>query len=57
MCLGDIVQKVINILTFGTGKTIAEKIANKLGFESCGCSERQQWLNKVSGCKKNIRLN
>lgn len=56
MCIGDKIQIIINKVTFGFGKAFASKIANFLGFEDCGCSKRQQWLNTKFGCKKNISL-
>ena len=37
MKLGDKVEYIINIITFGKGKAIAQWIANKLGYEDCGC--------------------
>ena len=56
MCIGDIIERIIHYLTIGFGKKIATKIANLLGFESCGCSERQQYLNDLFGCNKGIQL-
>ena len=56
MCVGDWIQKVIQLISFGTGKRIATYIANLLGFEDCGCSERQQRLNDLFGCNKGIKL-
>lgn len=51
MCVGDWIQKVINFVTMGFGKSIAQKIAEWLGFEDCGCSERQRKINEFFGCK------
>lgn len=48
MRLGDKLEYIINIITFGKGKDIAEWIAHKLGFESCGCNERKNWLNGIT---------
>ena len=48
MRLGDIVEKIINIITFGKGKSIATWIANKLGYSNCGCDERKKFLNNIS---------
>ena len=56
ICLGDIVERLIHYTTFGFGKKGAEKIAHLLGFESCGCSERQQKLNKIFNCNKGIKI-
>jgi hypothetical protein len=49
--IGDIVEAIITILTLGNGKDVAMYIANKLGYESCGCEERRIWLNKLT-CKE-----
>ena len=48
MKLGDKLEYIINIITFGRGKTIATWIANKLGFEDCGCENRKNFLNNIS---------
>ena len=56
MCVGDWIAKVIEIISLGTGKKFATKIANLLGFEDCGCSARQKALNKLFGCKEGISL-
>lgn len=56
MCVGDWIQKVIQLISFGTGKKVAMFIANSLGFEDCGCSKRQQRINDLFGCQKGIKL-
>ena len=56
MCVGDILERIIHYSTIGFGKRIAERVANFLGFEDCGCSERQRRINELFGCKKGIRL-
>lgn len=48
MKLGDKLEKLINIITFGYGKTIATKVANKLGYEDCGCEKRKKYLNGIT---------
>lgn len=48
--LGTILSLLISIISFGQGKYIAYWIATKLGYESCGCCERAEWLNKLT-CK------
>lgn len=48
MKLGDKLETIINIITFGKGKAIATWIANKLGYESCGCEKRKNYLNGIS---------
>lgn len=55
MCLikvGNLVDGLINVITLGWGKDIAQYIANKLGYEDCGCERRRIWLNEVFGCKE-----
>lgn len=46
MGLGTLLEKIINIITFGYGKNIATWIAKKLGKEDCGCENRKNDLNK-----------
>jgi len=49
--IGTILAHLISIISFGTGKHIAKWIAvDLLGFKSCGCCEREEWLNKLT-CK------
>ena len=49
--LGTWLAVLINIVTLGTGKYIASWIAIDIfDFESCGCCEREQWLNRLT-CK------
>lgn len=56
--LGDYVEALIHVLTLGFGKRISEWIAiDVLGFESCGCCERQQWLNRLTDKKFNGHCN
>ncbi len=47
MRLGDLVEKIISIITIGQGKRIAKYIAKKLGKEDCGCDKRRDSLNKI----------
>jgi hypothetical protein len=55
--LGNIVEGLINVVTFGWGKDLATKIAHKLGYEDCGCEKRRIFLNRILGCKeKQIKL-
>lgn len=56
MCVGNILERIIHYSTIGFGKKIAMKVANFLGFEDCGCSERQRKLNEWFGCKQGIEL-
>lgn len=48
MRLGDRLEYIINVITFGKGKDIAEWIAIKLGYEDCGCDDRKNWLNGIT---------
>lgn len=48
MKLGDKLETIINIITFSKGKAIATWIANKLGYEDCGCEKRKNYLNGIS---------
>lgn len=49
--LGSWLRVLINIVTLGWGKYIATWIAVDLfNFESCGCCEREEWLNRLT-CK------
>jgi hypothetical protein len=46
MKLGDLVEKIISIITFGQGHRIALSIAKFLGYDDCGCKARKTKLNK-----------
>jgi hypothetical protein len=47
--LGDWVEFLIDLFTLGFGKRISEWIAiDVLGYQSCGCCERKEWLNKLT---------
>jgi len=47
--LGDWVEALIHVITFGFGKRLSEWIAvDILGYKSCGCCERREWLNKLT---------
>ena len=45
--LGDIVEKIINIITLGYGKRIATWVAKLFGYKDCGCDKRKKDLNKI----------
>ena len=55
MKLGDIVEKTIAIITLGYGKKIADYVAKKLGYSTCGCETRKEWLNTLFN-KQEIKL-
>jgi hypothetical protein len=47
--LGDWVEALIHTITLGFGKRLSEWIAiDVLGYQSCGCCERREWLNKLT---------
>jgi len=47
--LGSWIEWIINVLSLGSAKYISTWIAvDILGFESCGCCERKEWLNRLT---------
>lgn len=47
--IGDWVEALIYTITFGYGARVSEWIAiDVLGYQSCGCCERKQWLNRLT---------
>ncbi len=47
--IGDWVEALIHVVTLGFGSRLSEWIAiDLLGYESCGCCERKEWLNKLT---------
>ena len=47
--LGDWIEALIHVVTLGFGKRLSEWIAiDVLGYQSCGCCERREWLNKLT---------
>ena len=55
--LGDIVEKIIRVITFGQGKKLATRVAKMFGYEDCGCDRRQEKLNKFQIKIKRFRIN
>lgn len=48
MKLGDILEKIINVITLGQGKRIATYIAKRFfDMEDCGCDKRKKDLNNI----------
>ena len=47
MKLGDLLEKLISIITFNQGKRISTFIAKLFGKEDCGCERRKQNLNNL----------
>lgn len=55
--VGNIVSAILDIIFLGRAKDIAGWIAiDLLGKESCGCIERQRYLNELFGCKEGIKI-
>jgi len=46
--LGDYAEALIHVITLGFGGRIASLIATQMGYQSCGCCERKQWLNRLT---------
>jgi hypothetical protein len=47
--LGDWVEALIHVITLGFGKKISTWIAvDLMGYSSCGCCERRQFLNRLT---------
>jgi len=46
--IGDWVEALIHTITLGYGERIAGYVAIKLGYQSCGCCQRAEWLNKLT---------
>tara|TARA_R110000803_G_C11776793_1_gene296037 strand:- start:18 stop:218 length:201 start_codon:yes stop_codon:yes gene_type:complete len=47
--IGDWVEALIYVITFGFGEKISLFIAKTLfNSDSCGCCERKEWLNKIT---------
>jgi hypothetical protein len=45
--LGDLTEKIINIITFGYGKRFATWAAKLFGYKDCGCDKRKEKLNNI----------
>ena len=47
--IGDYVESLIHVITLGFGNRLSEWIAiDVLGYKSCGCCQRKEWLNKLT---------
>lgn len=47
--IGDYVEALIHVITLGFGGRLSEWIAiDLLGFKSCGCCQRKEWLNRLT---------
>lgn len=47
MKLGNLLEKLISVITLGQGKKIATYIAKLRGKEDCGCERRKEELNNL----------
>ena len=54
--VGNIVDGLLNVITFGWSKDIAGWVAFKLGYANCGCEERRIKWNELFGCPEGIKL-
>lgn len=61
MGLGDLTEKLINVITLGYGKKLALYIAKLRGKKDCGCKKRKDVLNTYTPVifitKDNKKLN
>lgn len=57
MKLGDLIEKIISILTLGQGKKLATYIAKLRGKEDCGCNRRKEKLNNLNFKSMSISSN
>jgi hypothetical protein len=47
--IGDWVEALIHVITFGFGERIALFVARTFfNSNSCGCCERKEWLNRLT---------
>jgi hypothetical protein len=47
--LGDYLEALIHVVTLGFGNRLSEWIAvDLLGYKSCGCCQRKEWLNRLT---------
>ena len=56
--IGDYVEALIHVITLGFGQRLSEWIAiDVLGYQTCGCCERKQWLNRITNPQYDGRCN
>jgi hypothetical protein len=56
--LGTYLEALIHVITLGYGSRISEWIAiDLLGYESCGCCERKEFLNRLTNRDYNGNCN
>ena len=47
MKLGNLLEKLISVITLGQGKKITNYISKLRGKEDCGCERRKEELNNL----------
>ena len=56
--LGTYLEALIHVCTLGYGARLSEWIAiDLLGYESCGCCERKEFLNRLTNRDYNGNCN
>jgi hypothetical protein len=50
--LGDLVERIIGVVTLGQGKGLAQWVARMRGKRGCGCSMRREGLNGWLGWRQ-----
>ena len=47
--IGTWLEWIIDLFTLGCGQRLSEWIAiDLLGYKSCGCCKRKEWLNRLT---------
>ena len=47
--IGTWLEWIIDLFTLGWGQRLSEWIAiDLLGYKSCGCCQRKEWLNRLT---------
>jgi hypothetical protein len=55
--VGNFVDGLINVISFGWGKSLAGWVSLKFfNNPDCGCEKRRIFLNEFFGCKEQIKL-
>lgn len=56
--IGDWVEALIHVITFGFGERMALFVAKKFfDRNDCGCCQRKEWLNKLTNPSYDGRCN
>lgn len=55
--VGNFVEGLINVISFGWGKDLAGYISLKFfNNPDCGCERRRVYLNELFGCSEGLKL-